>query len=1009
MKVVLTFLLFAAFAAQAQQRAQLTGVIRDSSGLGVPDTDVVMLNVETGIRRSTRTGEHGSYAVSSLAPGEYKVTVRKSGFRTIARTGIRLGATERARLDFLLEIGGMHEVVTVEGSASPIDTNDATSLVILKRDDIDGLPLNSRGVQGALDFIPGLLFTPASRGEAGQFTANGQRPNTNYFTVDGVSANNGISGSGLPGDFSGGALPGMTAIGSLHGLVTSLALEEVRVQTSTFAPEFGRLPGAQIAVITRSGSNNFHGEFFGALRRGRLNAGDWFANRAGLDRSGADADSAGGVFSGPVLRNRTFFAAAIERLHLNQSAAWRMAVPSTEERRDAPVARRPVLDAFPLPSSPLEAEHTAQTRWPGDVLTNSVRVDHAFSSNGLAFLRWTRTPSNSRFGYLQVNEAQLDSTGVTAGLLMSSGPRLTNDARINLSRATADSRWSAPGLGGAQPLDLASVLPPLPGTGRGVYALSIAGLGPLLAAEPARNRQTELNLIDTIAVHSGNHQAKFGIDYHRLVSTRAEPISGVIASYASLPDFIGGAEPAVDFLQAASGSSVIETFSLFAQDTWQLGSRLNFTFGTRWEITPAPTYRSPSGTSAIRLITGEIPPRERPDPGEPAPFPAGTAAVPSWKTRYGQFAPRAGVALRLDEEGSLIFRAGSGLFYDLGFSSVADVLNGAPFNRWIVNLTAGAPGSGQREVLYGFAQDLKLPYSVHWNIAIEKLLNRRTAVSAAYVGSPARRLLRLERRPATVADQPGSVLANNGGSSQYHSLQLQARRSVARGLNGFAAYTWGHSIDNASWNSAIFFLYPGATDRGSSDFDVRHSFQTGLSYNLNSSAMGRWTRGWTVSTIFRARTGFPIDVVARENPFGLGSDNARPDLVGGIPVWIRDPSVPAGRRLNRDAFRIPAPGLQGSLGRNAVRGFGLAQIDASLERRFTIGEAAALGIRLEAYNVMNRPNFADPMRFLNNPLFGQSLSQANLMLGTGRAHSGLTPNFQSGGPRSLQLRIDVQF
>ncbi|HEU0139725.1 MAG TPA: carboxypeptidase-like regulatory domain-containing protein [Bryobacteraceae bacterium] len=127
MKAVLTFLLFAAFAAQAQQRAQLTGVIRDSSGLGVPDTDVVMLNVETGIRRSTRTGEYGSYAVSSLAPGEYKVTVRKSGFRTIARTGIRLGATERARLDFLLEIGGMHEVVTVEGSASPIDTNDATS------------------------------------------------------------------------------------------------------------------------------------------------------------------------------------------------------------------------------------------------------------------------------------------------------------------------------------------------------------------------------------------------------------------------------------------------------------------------------------------------------------------------------------------------------------------------------------------------------------------------------------------------------------------------------------------------------------------------------------------------------------------------------------------------------------------------------------------------------------------------------------------------------------------
>jgi hypothetical protein len=957
----------------AQERAQLMGVIRDSSGAIVPETDVSVYNTDLGVRRSTRTDQQGVYAISSLRAGSYKITVRRPGFRTIARTGVLLGATERGRVDFLLEIGNIQEVVNVQGAVERVSTNDAASLMIFSRDPLDNLPVNNRGIQATPEFAPGLVLTPATRGEAGQFTANGQRPNTNYFTVDGVGVNNGISGSGLPGEFPAGALPGMTAIGSLHGLVSALEVDEVRVQTSTFSPEFGRLPGAQIAVVTRSGSNDWHGEFFGSWRPHRLGAADSFAKRAALEPLTAESKSAGAVLSGPVIRDRFFLSTSAEWLTLRQAATWRIPVPSTELRRAAPAIAHPVLDAFPIPHTPLgqlAAEHTAQTAWPGRVLTNSIRTDHAVTASALAFVRFTHTASDSRAGYIQTNEARFRSANITAGILNSFGPGITSDARLGIATTSVESGWQPLGLGGAQPLNLKRLLTPLTGGGRGVYALSVPGYGQFLSADLARSRQLHWNLMETLAVNAGAHQFRFGIDYQRLSPEREQPITGVVGVYRSLADLLQGVSPSTSSLYAAAGTSVIETFSAFGQDTWHLSPRLNLTYGVRWELTPAPSYRV-LNTSLLGRLSSES----------------------AWKTRYLQFAPRFGAAYRLSRDGSLVLRAGAGIFYDLGFSSVTDVLNGAPFNRWVVGLAA-IEVAPTRTVSYGYAPDLKLPWSLHWNVALEKQLARDTVISAAWVGSRGRRLLRLEGAPPSASSFGQVIIAGNNGAADYHSLQLQMRRSLARGLRGFANYTWSHSIDNGSWNSAAFFLYPGGNDRGSSDFDVRHSFQSGVVYDL--------PRRWSLSGILRSRTGFPLDVLNQENPFGLAFDNQRPDLNSDVPLWI-------GNRLNPLAF-IPAPGgRQGSLGRNAIRGFGLTQLDLALQRRFTLSEHASMNFRIEAYNVTNQAFLGDPVRFLSNPLFGQSVSHASLMLGSGRAHSGLTPTLQSGGPRSLQLRVDFRF
>jgi len=157
-----------------------------------------------------------------------------------------------------------------------------------------------------------------------------------------------------------------------------------------------------------------------------------------------------------------------------------------------------------------------------------------------------------------------------------------------------------------------------------------------------------------------------------------------------------------------------------------------------------------------------------------------------------------------------------------------------------------------------------------------------------------------------------------------------------------------------------------------------------------------------------ARTGFPIDVVTTENLLGLGFDDiTRPDLVPGLPVWLRDATI-GGRRLNRAAFAIPA-GVQGKLGRNAITGAGMGQIDLAMARTVNISENLRLELRVEAYNALNHPNPADPVRFLDSPFFGRPNSMLDLMMGTGSARSGLTPAFEIGGPRVVEIALRWRF
>jgi hypothetical protein len=257
------------------------------------------------------------------------------------------------------------------------------------------------------------------------------------------------------------------------------------------------------------------------------------------------------------------------------------------------------------------------------------------------------------------------------------------------------------------------------------------------------------------------------------------------------------------------------------------------------------------------------------------------------------------------------------------------------------------------------------------------------------------------------------VVHRNAATSDYHALQLQFQRRLSRGLQALASYTWSHSIDIASADSAFNLpttkIDPGI-DRGSSDFDVRHSFSAAATYDVprifENPLVGSLLRDWSVDAIFRARTATPVNLSTNRVLFGVQAVGARPDVVPGVPFDIDDPTVAGGKRLNPAAFKVPPVGRQGTSGRNVVRGFPMSQVDFAMNRQFRLNERLVLKFRAELFNAFNHPSFGAPRNQLNDPLFGRATQMLGRDLGGGATLSSV---YQIGGPRSVQLSLKLSF
>jgi hypothetical protein len=1027
------------------------GIVFDPDGKTIAAAEVIVVNDETRAQYVTTTNVEGLYAVENIPPGPYRIQVSKFGFKTIVKPDLILNVQDSLVLNFSLPVGASMVTVTVEGGAPMLNTTDASVSTVVDRQFAENLPLNGRSFQTLIDLTPGVVAAGTTTYDNGQFNVNGQRAAANYWMVDGVSANIGIGVSAVQagGNGLGGTIGSFSAMGGTNSLVSVDAMQEFRIQTSTYAPEFGRTPGGQISIVTRSGTNQFHGTLFDYLRNDALDANNWFANSVGLAKPRERQNDFGGTLDGPIRKDRTFFFFSYEGLRLRLPQTSLTTVPGLPARAAANAAMQPYLNAFPLPNGAEDpvtgiSQFNASYSDPANLDAYSIRVDHRLNEHWSLFGRYNNSPSqiedrgasgNSPLSV--VSTVVVDTQTATIGATWTRSAAFGNDLRFNYSRVNTSNSFRADAFGGAVPLDTL----PFP-TGfsdaNGNFSLMIASLtmgGQFSQGALNHVLQRQVNVVDGLSIQKGSHSLKFGGDFRALIPLLAPaPYRQVVTFHDVTAAEIGDASSG-RIGAALEPTLLFRNFGAYAQDTWRLRRNLTITYGVRWDLDFSPAALDGPN---IPAVTGYSPT----DFSQLAVAPLGTAP---FHTTYGNFAPRVGVAFqpRQNDDWQTVVRGGFGLFYDLSSSEAGNLLasrfpplgNNTIFRNPAFPFTPeqaaepAVPPTASLTFLQAFNPNLKLPYTLEWNVALEQSLGKGQVLSVTYLGASGRRLLQTTSvlNPSSNPEVSG-LFADNTAASNYNGLEVQFRRRLSRGLQLLSAYTFAHSIDNASTGSGFNGLsnLPGTNpnvNRASSNFDIRHTFTTGLTYDIpgprGNAPLRALARDWSIESVILARSAPPVDLTD-VNFFAFNdgfSANVRPDIVPGIPLYLYGSAYPGGKAFNPAAFTDPPadpdtgnPLRQGTLPRNALRGFGATQWDFAVHRDFPIFESWKLQFRAEMFNVLNHPNFAPP-----NPNFGEGgfgLSSETLgqfLSGGAVGGGGLSPLYQIGGARSIQLALKLRF
>jgi hypothetical protein len=1048
--------------------ATLSGTIMDPNGRFVPDADVDITNVGTNVTSATKTNADGIYVLTALQPGHYRVIVTKRGFKQIAVTDFTLNTQDSVSRNFNLEVGAVSETVTVNGDEEHMATDDPAVGLLVNRDFVEDMPLNGRSFQDLLALTPGATFDNAPGG-SGLLSIDGQHGDANYFTVDGVSMNTnapvaGQYASGVDPRGLAGVLPAQTALGTTQSLLSVDALQEIKIQTSGYSAEYGRQPGGQVQLTSRSGGNDFHGSLFDYFRNEALDANSWFFNHQTpqIPRQPERQNDFGGTFGGPVRiphiyngEDKTFFFVAYEGLRLDLPQFASLTVPTMAFRQFASPAWQPILNSSPVPNGLSNNDPCASTvgssfafpctaAWSGafpdlsSLNSINVRVDQVIGHHIQIFARYSDVPSktntiSSGNGVLENVAETQDQQGWTIGATWGITPHLVDELRLNWTHNVGQATDTPSAVGGATPFLLNSVLPPQyapagttasadPGIVIPDPVLGTLFIAPYYLSERMTVRQ--FNLIDSVAWSYGRQTFKFGVDFRRLQSGfNTGQYSTILYAFSAASVQQGIADDVIT--QAGQpGSPTFNNLSVFAQDDWKLTSRLTVNYGLRWEFNPAPG--ASDGRYPLALTTGNI--------SEAALAPQGT---PQYQTRYLNFAPRFGFAYQVTPSSAhpMVVRAGFGIFYDTGQSLGATGYDGYPFvaanfvgsSPLPVPVAQLAPPSLNAPLVppYGeiggvITSDPKLtvPYTESWNLTVSEGLSSKNTLTMSYVGNVGRKLLFTSDYGACCGTVlPANPLftflqvASNAADSGYNGFQVLDQGYVLPGMQLIASYTWAHAIDNSSGDFGG--EYPV---RGNSDDDVRQSGNLAINYRVPGAMSTRvereLTSGWSLDSIFTARSGIPINVFQSTyfiNQADQLTGLVRPNLVPGVPVVLRNVSGdPFGWALNPAAFAPVAlnpdgsPASQGNLARNFIHGPNFWDYTMGFQRQFPLSERVKLLFRAEAFNIFNHANAGQPSNCL---CYGPSFGQIN-----GLATLGV-PNqlYATGSARSLQLALKLQF
>jgi len=982
--LLLVFLAEFGSPASAQvDRATLSGAVSDSSGAVVPSARVEIVSQETGLRREAQTAENGAYTFSLLPIGLYTVTVSRPGFRTVTTKDLRLGVGDSRRLNIQMEVSMTETTVTVEGVLAPLESTSAVVGTVIGSRQMREIPLNGRHWASLMALAPGAINTGEGNQQSIRFV--GRARDDNNWTFDGLDA-------------TGVKDPRQEA--ALRLIISTDSIAEFRVNSTLYSAESGSGAGAQVNIVSKSGSNEFHGSIFEFVRNDTFDARnpfDTFKQPFRLNQFGGSA-------GGPIVKNRTFFFANYEGLRQRVTQTFRNPVPSAAFRgRVTNPAVRQIVDAYPAGnerSSDADidfANGNVSQAWQEDAGT--LRVDHRFNDNNTLFARYNIDDGTILAPRTVVAGDREESFFRPSNMVLQFqrvfSPTLVNEVKAGFNRSALNRFTFAPFK----------------------ESIVVSGLTTLNTSNLLIETGTSYSLIDNVVMTRGRHTLKLGGEIRRAHVNVADPaFDGISVTYTNLANLfanrvdrvaISGADPVLGTRKWYYYAYVQNDFKATPELTLNLGLRYEY-YGVNREVNDR--YR------VFDMLCGGFCPH-----GSAWYFPD-----------RNNFDPRIGFAWAPKVlKGKTVIRAGAGIYHGPGqiddqnaaldnvsdnFSLTAADAPGLSYPVAPFLARAQATGITPRSL----QRDRRDLYSAQWGLSIQEQLPAAFIAQIGYVGSAASKVttrkyinnyfLGTNVRPLPTFGRMDEK--NNDGKSNFNALQVSLHRRVTRGLTWGTEYMWSHSINDNSTGggegSQPQIALCRACDRGNSPTDVRHTVTSNWIYQLpfgpghrflSSGAASKILGGWEMSGIWTARTGRMLTIgisrATADVPDG-NTSGQRPNIVPGVSIY------PAGgptfaRWLNPAAFAIPARGTWGNAGRAIATGPGLVQVDFALQKNTRLTESKALVFRIEAFNLFNRTQAGNPGTTFTTPAtFGLVNSGLNRTIGTGTS-------------RQIQLAMRLNF
>ncbi len=858
-------------AAQLASQTALVGTVTDASGSVIPGATVVAVNLGTQDTYETTTNAQGRYSIQFVRIGTYRITVALEGFNTFVENSVEVATNQVVRTDATLRVGDISETVDVTAAAALLATDSAAIKQSIGQRAVEELPVSNRNVWTLAGTTPGVL------GGTSNFVGAGQRSIQNSLALDGINT-----------------AANLLTSTSMRPIVD--AVTEVEVQTGSTSAEYGSYLGVHVNVVTKSGTNTFHGSQFWFLRSDALNARGFFEDRS-KPANPLRYNQFGVEYDGPVTiprlfdgRNRTFFMAAYEGIRSKSETSSLISMPTEKMRRGdfseypgaivnpytlarypgnviplsdlSPQALRAV-QYYPLPNRPgIGANYLANTGSDADTDQLLARIDQTIGNRVRLYVRYNwQDEVNGVTASIPVNSRQAprNNQNILVAYTHTLTPALLNDFRIGYHKVTDDSYnyFSYSGLGNAG-AELG--IPGFDGDVRfrnpGIPSFFVTG-SPELGVGGSNWLQddTTFQVANVLAYSRGAHNLRTGFDLRRLATGREaanEPrgsftFNGQMTGYAFADLMVGVPQRVNTAVEQLRGHVAGWRNGFFINDNWQIGRRVTLSLGLRYELN-LPVFTTTGWASMLNADQTKLIPADPPQPG-----------FKFYEADYKNFAPRLGATYRPNDK--TVVRAGLGVYFNPNQTNTFTFLtNNPPLSAlylftnqtgnpvYTLEQPTGTASTAAYPNVISPTRDLPTARKTQWSIDVQREVWAGSVVELQYVGS---NTSHLDRSFMNNSPDPGPGAVNprrpnqlwgevrtikNDLIADYDAVSVVLRQRMTHGLQATAHYTWSRTYDMGTHSNSGAGRGPNPydiwADYAPSDWDVPHRFVASYMYNL---------------------------------------------------------------------------------------------------------------------------------------------------------------------------------